>query len=48
MNISSLASLAGDNMIAYEVSKAAVNRLTLAVASNNAKYGCAATPFCPA
>jgi NAD(P)-dependent dehydrogenase (short-subunit alcohol dehydrogenase family) len=39
VNISSLASLAGDNMIAYEVSKAAVNRLTLAVASNNAKYG---------
>jgi NAD(P)-dependent dehydrogenase (short-subunit alcohol dehydrogenase family) len=39
VNISSLASLAGDNMIAYEVSKAAVNRLTLAVASGNAKYG---------
>jgi NAD(P)-dependent dehydrogenase (short-subunit alcohol dehydrogenase family) len=39
VNISSLASLAGDNMIAYDTSKAAVNRLTLAVASNNAKYG---------
>ena len=39
VNISSLASLAGDHMIAYEASKAAVNRLTLAVASANAKYG---------
>lgn len=39
VNISSLASLAGDNMIAYEISKAGVNRLTLAVASSNAKYG---------
>lgn len=39
VNISSLASLAGANMIAYEVSKAAVNRLTLAVALSNAKYG---------
>jgi NAD(P)-dependent dehydrogenase (short-subunit alcohol dehydrogenase family) len=39
VNISSLASLAGDHMIAYETSKAAVNRLTLAVASANAKYG---------
>jgi len=39
VNISSLASLAGSNMIAYEVSKAAVNRLTLSVATANAKYG---------
>jgi NAD(P)-dependent dehydrogenase (short-subunit alcohol dehydrogenase family) len=39
VNISSLASLAGNNMVAYEVSKAAVNRLTLSVASANAKYG---------
>ena len=39
INISSLASLAGNNMIAYEVSKAGVNRLTLSVASANAKYG---------
>jgi NAD(P)-dependent dehydrogenase (short-subunit alcohol dehydrogenase family) len=39
VNISSLASLAGNNMIAYEVSKAAVNRLTLSVATANAKYG---------
>ena len=39
VNISSLASLAGSSMVAYEVSKAAVNRLTLSVASGNAKYG---------
>ena len=39
VNISSLASVAGNSMIAYEVSKAAVNRLTLSVASGNAKYG---------
>jgi NAD(P)-dependent dehydrogenase (short-subunit alcohol dehydrogenase family) len=39
VNISSLASLAGNNMISYEVSKAAVNRLTLSVATANAKYG---------
>lgn len=39
LNISSLASIAGSDMIAYEVSKMGVNRLTLAVASGNAKYG---------
>lgn len=39
VNVSSLASLAAANMIAYEVSKAALNRLTLAVALSNAKYG---------
>ena len=39
VNISSLASLAGNSMIAYEISKAAVNRLTLSVATANAKYG---------
>ena len=39
VNISSLASLAGANMIAYEVSKAALNRLTLSVALANAKHG---------
>jgi len=39
VNISSLASVAGDTAIAYMVSKAAVNRLTLAVASSNAAYG---------
>lgn len=39
VNISSLASLAGANMIGYELSKAALNRLTLSVALSNAKYG---------
>lgn len=39
VNISSLASVAGDSAIAYMVSKAAVNRLTLAVASANAEHG---------
>ena len=39
VNISSLASLAGSGMIAYEVSKAALNRLTVSVALANAKHG---------
>lgn len=39
VNISSLASTAGANMIAYEVSKAALNRLTLATALGSAKRG---------
>jgi NAD(P)-dependent dehydrogenase (short-subunit alcohol dehydrogenase family) len=39
VNISSLASIAGGNQLAYEVSKAAVNRLTTSVAHANAKYG---------
>ena len=39
VNISSLASIAGGNQTAYEVSKAAVNRLTTSVAFANAKYG---------
>jgi NAD(P)-dependent dehydrogenase (short-subunit alcohol dehydrogenase family) len=39
VNVSSLASLGGGNMIAYEVSKAAVNRLTLSVATANARHG---------
>jgi NAD(P)-dependent dehydrogenase (short-subunit alcohol dehydrogenase family) len=39
VNISSLASIAGGNQVAYEVSKAAVNRLTTSVAQANAKYG---------
>ena len=39
LNISSLAAVAGHDMIAYEASKAAVDRLTLAVAGSNAKYG---------
>lgn len=39
LNISSVASLGGHNMMAYEVSKAGVNRLTLSVALSNARYG---------
>jgi NAD(P)-dependent dehydrogenase (short-subunit alcohol dehydrogenase family) len=39
LNISSLAAIAGHHMVAYEVSKAAVNRLTGVVAQGNAKYG---------
>ncbi len=39
VNISSLASLAGGGQVAYEVSKAGVNRLTTSVANANAKYG---------
>ena len=39
VNISSVASYAGHRMLAYEMSKAAVNRLTVSVALSNAKYG---------
>lgn len=39
VNISSLASLGGANMIGYEMSKAALNRLTLSIAMSNAKHG---------
>lgn len=39
INISSLASIAGANMIAYEVSKAALNRLTTATAQGSAGKG---------
>jgi NAD(P)-dependent dehydrogenase (short-subunit alcohol dehydrogenase family) len=39
VNISSLASIAGGNQVAYEVSKAAVNRLTTSVAQSNARHG---------
>ena len=39
VNISSLASLGGGNQTAYEVSKAAVNRLTTSVAQANGRYG---------
>lgn len=39
VNISSLASIAGGIQLAYEVSKAAMNRLTTSVAQSNAKYG---------
>jgi NAD(P)-dependent dehydrogenase (short-subunit alcohol dehydrogenase family) len=39
VNISSLASIAGGNQTAYEISKAAVNRLTTSVAQANASKG---------
>lgn len=39
VNVSSLASIAGANMIAYEVSKAALNRLTTATAQGSAAKG---------
>jgi len=39
VNISSLASIGGANMVAYEVSKAGVNRLTTSTAAANAKHG---------
>jgi NAD(P)-dependent dehydrogenase (short-subunit alcohol dehydrogenase family) len=39
VNISSLASLAGSNQVAYEVSKAGINRLTTSVANANAGHG---------
>ena len=39
VNISSLASTAGGGQVAYEVSKAAVNRLTTSVAQSNASKG---------
>jgi NAD(P)-dependent dehydrogenase (short-subunit alcohol dehydrogenase family) len=38
VNISSLASIAGGIQLAYEVSKAGVNRLTTSVAQSNARY----------
>jgi NAD(P)-dependent dehydrogenase (short-subunit alcohol dehydrogenase family) len=39
VNISSLAALGGGNMVAYEMSKAAMNRLTTSVAMATAKHG---------
>jgi NAD(P)-dependent dehydrogenase (short-subunit alcohol dehydrogenase family) len=39
VNISSLAAEAGGIQVAYEVSKAAVNRLTTSVAQSQARYG---------
>ena len=39
VNISSLAAAAGATQMAYEVSKAAVNRLTTSVAQSNARHG---------
>lgn len=39
VNISSLAAVGGGIQLAYEVSKAGVNRLTTSVAQSNARYG---------
>lgn len=39
VNISSLASIAGATQMAYEISKAGVNRMTTSVAQSQAKYG---------
>lgn len=39
VNISSLAAMSGATQLAYEVSKAAVNRLTTHVAQSNARHG---------
>jgi NAD(P)-dependent dehydrogenase (short-subunit alcohol dehydrogenase family) len=39
VNISSLAAVAGGIQVAYEVSKAGVNRLTTSVAQSNARHG---------
>ena len=39
VNISSLAAMSGATQMAYEISKAAVNRLTTHVAQSNARYG---------
>ncbi len=39
VNVSSLASIAGGIQIAYEVSKAGVNRLTTSIATANARHG---------
>ena len=38
VNISSIASYMGGNMVAYETAKAAVNRLTTSVAASNARH----------
>lgn len=38
INISSIAAVSGDDMVAYEMSKAAVNRLTISTALANAKH----------
>jgi len=47
VNISSLASVAGGNQVAYEVSKAGVNRLTTSVAQSNARYGIRCNAIAP-
>jgi NAD(P)-dependent dehydrogenase (short-subunit alcohol dehydrogenase family) len=47
VTISSLASIAGGGMLAYEVSKAALNRLTVSVARTNASRGIRANAILP-
>jgi NAD(P)-dependent dehydrogenase (short-subunit alcohol dehydrogenase family) len=47
VNISSLASIAGGNQIAYEVSKAGVNRLTTSVAQSSARHGIRCNAIAP-
>lgn len=47
VTVSSLASIAGANMLGYEVSKAALNRLTVSIARANAKYGIRANGILP-
>jgi NAD(P)-dependent dehydrogenase (short-subunit alcohol dehydrogenase family) len=47
VNISSLAAIAGGFQVAYEVSKAGVNRLTTSVAQANARYGVRCNAIAP-
>jgi NAD(P)-dependent dehydrogenase (short-subunit alcohol dehydrogenase family) len=47
VNISSLAAIAGGFQIAYEVSKAGVNRLTTSVAQANGRYGVRCNAIAP-
>jgi NAD(P)-dependent dehydrogenase (short-subunit alcohol dehydrogenase family) len=47
VNISSLAAVAGGNQVAYEVSKAGVNRLTTSVAQSNARHGIRCNAIAP-
>jgi NAD(P)-dependent dehydrogenase (short-subunit alcohol dehydrogenase family) len=47
VNISSLASIASTNMLAYKVSKAGVNALTQSLALGNAKHGIRANAVLP-
>ncbi|HEY2178033.1 MAG TPA: SDR family NAD(P)-dependent oxidoreductase [Caulobacteraceae bacterium] len=47
VNISSLAAVAGGIQVAYEVSKAGVNRLTTSVAQSNARYGIRCNAIAP-
>lgn len=47
VNISSLAAFGGGNMVAYEMSKAAMNRLTTSVAISNARHGIRCNAIAP-